>query len=79
MNSYYLYCPSKLHTQLEAENQILGMFVNLQKIRYVGVNKNREHVFFIQTPINMVTEINFWFNNTKKGTSYLYISKKYEA
>lgn len=55
------------------------MFVNLQKIRYVGVNKNREHVFFIQTPINMVTEINFWFNNTKKGTSYLYISKKYEA
>lgn len=79
MNAYYLYCPNKQCNETEAYNKILGMFVDLQEVRYVGVNTKREHVFFIKTPVTMKTERLLEFNNSKKGRSYLYISKKYDA
>lgn len=55
------------------------MFVDLHEVRYVGVNTKREHVFFIKTSVAMKTERLLEFNNSKKGKSYLYISKKYDT
>ena len=79
MNSYDIYCPNKQHNETEVYNKILGMFVDLHEVRYVGVNTKREHVFFIKTSVAMKTERLLEFNNSKKGKSYLYISKKYDT